>query len=350
MKLSEIAKRLNCRMDGHGDVEITGVAGLEEAGPQDLTFLSNPKYVRKLRETRASAVIVGEEVSSPDIPTLISPNPYLAFAQAIEIFYSPPAPVPGIHPTAWVADSARLGRNCSIGAHATVGHDVSIGENAVLHPGVSLYPFVEVGDDFVAHANASVREYSRIGNRVILQNNAVIGSDGFGFAPQEDGSYYKIVQSGIVVLEDDVEIGANSCIDRSTVGETRIEAGTKIDNLVQIGHGSRVGRHSVLAAQVGLAGSTKVGNHVMLGGQVGVAGHLSIGDRVVVIAQSGVGRSIEPGRRIAGSPEMDSGLWKRNYILMHRLPDLFSEVKELRRQLEEMGRGTEKERPGKGKA
>lgn len=328
MKLGEIARRLDCQLQGPEDLEIRGVAGIEEAGPDELTFVSNPKYMHWIHETRAGAIILGPDAPATSRPVLFSDNPYLAFARAIELFYRPPAPVPGIHPTAVIASTARVGEDPSIGAHVVIGEGVRLGDRAILHPHVTLYPYAEIGDDFVAHSHAVVREYCRIGHRVILQNGAVIGADGFGFAPRSDQSYYKIVQAGIVVLEDDVEVGAHSCIDRATVGETRVEAGTKIDNLVQIGHGSRVGRHSVLAAQVGLAGSTRVGNHVMLAGQVGAAGHLSIGDGVIATAQTGIARSVEPGRRISGTPEMDSALWKRNYLISLELPEL---VKTLRR-------------------
>ncbi|HRV08255.1 MAG TPA: UDP-3-O-(3-hydroxymyristoyl)glucosamine N-acyltransferase, partial [Acidobacteriota bacterium] len=267
MKLGDIARTLQCELRGPEDLEITGVAPIQEAVETELTFVANPKYYPQLSSTRAAAVILGKDAPPCDRPTLVSSNPYLAFAKAVELFYRPPRPVPGIHPTAVIADTAVIGENPSIGANVVIGDHVRIGARAVIHPNVTIYPCAEIGDDFVAHSHACVREYCRLGDRVILQNGAVVGADGFGFAPQEDGSFYKIVQAGIVILEDDVELGAHACVDRATVGETRIGRGTKIDNLVQIGHGSRVGEHNVLAAQVGLAGSTRVGNHVMLAGQ-----------------------------------------------------------------------------------
>ena len=336
MKLEEVAQKLGCELRGSSDIEITGVAGIEEAGPQELTFVSNPKYARLVKNTRAGAIILSADNAEAPIPVLISSNPYLAFALAIELFYSPPEPILGLHPTAWVAESAQLGEECSIGANAVIGENVKLGDRAVLYPNVTIYPNVEIGSDFTAHSNSSVREHCRIGSRVVLQNGAVVGADGFGFAPRDDKSYYKMVQSGIVVLEDDVEIGANACVDRATIGETRVGAGTKIDNLVQIGHGSTVGSNNVLAAQVGLAGTSEVGNNVMLGGQVGIAGHLSIGDGVIATAQTGIARSVEPGSRISGSPEMESSLWKKNYILMHRFPELVKTVKQLRREVDEL--------------
>lgn len=335
MKLGEIATRLGCELRGAADVEIHGVAGIEEAKEDELTFVANPKYLPQIRTTRAGAIILGRDAPVLSTPTLISDNPYLSFALAIELFYSTPEPIPGIHPTATIADTAVLGENYSIGAQVVISEGVRIGKNAVLHPHVTIYPYAEIGDDFTAHSHSVVREYCKIGDRVILQNGAVIGSDGFGFAPRQDGSYHKIVQSGIVVLEEDVEIGAHSCVDRATVGETRVGKGTKIDNLVQIGHGSRVGEHTVLAAQVGLAGSTRVGNQVRLGGQAGAAGHLSIGDRVVAYAQTGIGRSVEADKVIAGSPEMDASVWKRNYLLLRDFPELVRAVKNLQKEVED---------------
>jgi UDP-3-O-[3-hydroxymyristoyl] glucosamine N-acyltransferase len=331
-----MAQRLGCELKGDPGLEIRGVAGIEEADPDQITFLSNPKYVRQLETTRAGAVIVAPEVNAPGRNLLVSENPYLAFAQALELFYQPPRPEPGVHPKADVAPSAILGADCSVGPNVVIGEGVRIGSRAVLHPNVVIYPFARIGDDFVAHSGACVREHCVIGDRVILQNGAVVGSDGFGFAPRADRTYYKIVQSGIVVLEDDVELGANTCVDRATVGETRIGRGTKLDNLVQIGHGCRVGEHNVLAAQVGLAGSTRVENYVMLAGQVGAAGHLTIGEGVVATAQTGIARSVPAGARISGTPEMDSNLWKKNYLLMLEFPELVKTIRRLQKEVAEL--------------
>ena len=343
MKLAAIARHLDCELVGDGAVEILGAAGIEEAGPEDLTFLSNPKYLSKVRSCQAGAIIVSSDSPATDIPRLISENPYLSFARVIELFYRPPEVIPGIHPAATIAETARLGEDYSIGANAVIGEGAVIGDRAVLHPNVIIYPYAQIGDDFVAHSHAVVREYCRIGDRAILQNGAVIGADGFGFAPRGDGSYHKILQAGIVVLEDDVEIGAQACIDRATVGETRIGSSTKIDNLVQIGHGSQVGKDTVLAAQVGLAGSTRVGDRVMLAGQVGVAGHLTIGDDVTAIGQTGIGRSVKAGSKIAGSPEMDSSLWHRNYVILQRLPGLVRTVRSLQKELRELAGSLQRE-------
>lgn len=336
MLLREIAQKLDLELRGSGDVRIRGLAGLEEAGPEDLSFLSNPKYVTKLKNSRAGAVILSPESPETPIPSLLSDNPYLSFAYALELFYQPPETIPGIHPTAWIAESARLGEDCSIGAHVSIGEEAVIGDRAVIHPNVTIYPGAVIGDDFIAHSNSVVREFCRIGDRVILQNGAVIGADGFGFAPRADKSYYKIVQSGITVLEDDVEIGANSCVDRSTLGESRVAKGTKLDNLVQIGHGTSVGSHNVIAAQSGLAGSVKMGSYNVLAGQVGIAGHITIGDGSIFTAQTGVARSVDDNSVLSGTPEMESGLWKKNYLLMHKFPELVKTVKQLSREVEEL--------------
>ncbi len=342
MRLIEIAERLKCELRGPVDLEITGVAGIEDATESELTFVSNPKYVAKLSTTKAAAALVSAEVKAPDLPLLISENPYLDFARAIEFFYAPPLPIPGIHPTASIMETAELGEDFSIGANVVIGEGVRLGDRAVLYPNVTIYPHARIGHDFTVHSNSVVREHTRIGNGVTVQNGTIIGADGFGFAPDREGHYHKMVQSGVVVLEDEVEIGANACIDRATVGETRIEKGAKIDNLVQIGHGSRVGPDTVLAAQVGLAGSTKIGKGVRFAGQVGAAGHLEIADHVVATAQTGIARSVkEPGKIISGTPEMESRLWRKNYVLMHRFPDLVSKVKRLEKEIERL-----KSRPG----
>lgn len=346
MKLGEIARELDCELRGPVDLEIRGISGIEEASKDELTFVANPKYLSKIKHTRAGAIILASDAPSTSIPTLVSDNPYLSFARAIELFYSTPEPIPGIHPTATISESVALGENYSIGANVVIGEGVRLGDQATLYPNVTLYPHAEIGDNFIAHAGSVVREYCRIGSRVVLQNGAVVGADGFGFAPQDDGSYYKIQQAGTVILEDDVEIGANACVDRAAIGETRVGQGTKIDNLVQIGHGCRVGKHTVLAAQAGLAGTTRLGDHVRLGGQVGVAGHLTIGDRVVAIPQTGIARSVESGKVVSGSPEMDFSLWKRNYLLMLNFPNWVRRLRQMEKEIEELRRklaGTDRE-------
>ncbi|MBI3939441.1 MAG: UDP-3-O-(3-hydroxymyristoyl)glucosamine N-acyltransferase [Acidobacteria bacterium] len=337
MRLSEIARRLECELRG-GDAEISRVMGIEKAGPGDLTFIANRKYVHYLKTTRASAVILGLEVSDVKIPSLRTANPYLAFARAIEFFYRPPAPSPGIDPTAVIHSTSRIGANASIGAHVVVQQETEVGNDVTLYPNCTLYPHVRIGDGCMLHSNVVVREYVQIGKRCVIQNGAVIGGDGFGFAPVGDGTYHKIVQSGTVVLEDDVEVGANSTIDRAAVGETRIRCGAKIDNLVQIGHGSDVGENTVLAAQVGIAGSTVVGKNVMLGGQVGAAGHLRIGDRVVATAQTGIPNSVEEGKIVSGYPAIDNIDWRKASAVFPTLPQMQKRIRELEKLVAELRR------------
>lgn len=333
LKLSEIARRLDCEMVASTDVEIQRVAGIEDAGPGDLTFVSNRKYIKHIRNTRASAVILGIDIPAVSIASLRTKNPYLAFARALELFFTPLPPSPGIHPTAVVAPGAAVGANPSIGEYAVVGEGSTIGDNVVLYPHTVLYPGVRIGEGSILHSHSVVREFCELGAHVTLQNGAVVGSDGFGFAPREDGSYVKICQTGRVLVEDDVEIGANTTIDRAAVGDTIIRRGAKLDNLVQIGHAAQVGENSVLAAQVGLAGSTRLGRNVKVGGQVGLAGHLEVGDGAVITAQSGTSHDVAPGAVISGSPAMDNAVWLRATVALARLPDLLRKVRELEKEL-----------------
>lgn len=329
MQTAELARLLHAELRGNPDIEIAGVAGIEEAGPEHVTFVANPKYAALARSTRAGAILVAPDF--PDMPaaTLRLSNPYLGFARAVELFYQPPAWAPGIHPAASVHPSAKIGPNAHIGPYAAIGENVVIGADAVILPHVVIYPGVRIGDRFFAHAHAVVREHCRLGNDVVLQNGAVVGSDGFGFAKDEAGQWRKIPQSGPAILGDRVEVQANACIDRASVGATRIGDGAKIDNLVQVGHGSSVDENTLLCSQVGLAGSTHVGKNVILAGQVGVAGHCHIGDGVVAIAQAGLHGDIPAGSMVAGSPAFEHRQWLRATALFSRLPDL---VKQLQRR------------------
>ena len=327
MKLSQIAAALNVRLEGPGEVEITGLAGIEEARAGDITFVSNPKYAPAAKNTRASAVIVANDFPALSVPTLRTKNPYLAFAQAIELFYKPPQYAAGIHPSAVIHSSARLGQNASVGAYVVVYDDVQIGDNCVLLPHVVIYPGARIGHNFFAHAHAVVREHCRIGNNVILQNGAIIGADGYGFARDNAGEWHKIVQSGPAVLEDEVEVQANACVDRASIGETRIGRGVKIDNLVQVGHGSKVGSNTLLCAQAGLAGSTEVGSNAVFAGQAGSAGHCRIGDGVVVTAQSGILKDVPAGKVMSGSPAIENKQWLRSIALFNKLPELAKAVR-----------------------
>lgn len=329
MKLAQIAARLDCVLNGNGDIEITQVVGIDDAGPGHLTFVSNPKYAAKARTTRASAVIVSPEF--PEIPaaTLRHANAYLTFARAVELFYEAPQQPRGIDSSARISPSAKIGAGASIAPFVVIEDDVQIGENCTIHPFVHISRGARIGDRFKAYAHVSVREFCRIGNNVILQDGARIGTDGYGYAKQDDGSYYKIVQSGIVVLEDDVEVGANAAIDRATIGETRVRRGAKIDNLVQIGHASEVGEDTLLCAQVGLGGSSKIGRNVTLTGQVGVAGHLTVGDGVFATAQTGIPNSVEPDAVISGAPAIENKLWLKSSALFKRLPELLKRIEAL---------------------
>ncbi len=337
MKLSEVASRIHCKLQSPADVEVTGVASLEEAGPQDLTFLSNPKYYRKAQQTQAAAIIVSEGVELTGRPLLLSENPYLAFAHALELFYSTSRPTPGIHPTAIIASTASIGQNPSIGPYVVIEDHVKIGDDCVLKSFVAIYRGAQIGDRFLAHSHSVVRENVQIGHDVTLQNGVVVGGDGFGFAKQADESYYKILQTGTVVIEDGVEIQANSCIDRASVGVTRIRRGAKIDNLVQVGHGCEVGENTLLCGQVGLAGSTRVGRNVILAGQVGVAGHLTIGDRAIVSSQSGVPNDVAPGSVVSGYPAIENSLWLKCAAIYARLPEIYSTLRKIRNYLNKSG-------------
>ena len=329
MRLADIASVLGAVLDtADPDLEITGVAGIEEASAGQITFVANPKYAADVRSTKASAVIVSDDFPATPRALLRTHNPHLAFARAIDLFYKAPLYQPGVHPTAVIAPSAKIGANAHIGAYVVIDDDVELGANAVLLPHVVIYRGARIGDNFLAHAHAVVREDCLLGDHVILQNGVIVGCDGFGFA-REGERWQKITQSGPAVLEDYIEVQANSCIDRASVGETRIASGSKIDNLVQVGHGSTVGENTLLCAQVGLAGSTVVGKNVILAGQVGVAGHCRIGDGVIVTAQSGTHGDIPAGSMVSGSPAFDHKQWLRAVGVFARLTELAKAVRKL---------------------
>jgi UDP-3-O-[3-hydroxymyristoyl] glucosamine N-acyltransferase len=333
LKLRELSERLGCRLDGDGDCHVQRVAGIEQAGPGDLTFLSNPRYASALPTTRASAVILAEDGPAAPCAMLRSKNPYLAFARAVGVLAPTAAPAPGVHPLASIAPTASVGEGTSIAPFVAVDDGARLGRGVVVGPHVAIGRGAVVGDGCRLHARVSIREGCVLGQRVIVQDGAVVGSDGFAFAPRDDGSYEKIPQPGIVVVEDDVEIGANATIDRPAVGETRICAGVKIDNLVQVAHGVRVGRNTLLCAQVGIAGSASIGEGVVLAGQVGVAGHIEIGDRVSASGQSGITNSVEPGAHVAGCPAIPSREWRKSSVAFRYLPGLKKAVGNLRERL-----------------
>ena len=336
MTLLELADRLSCRLEGDGRSEIHRVTGIEQAGPGDLTFVANPRYTAALRRTRATAVILSEEAPPAPCAMLRTKDPYLAFANALSLFVDSATPDPGIDRLSAVAPDATLGVDVSVGPFVSVGRGARIGDRTVVHPHVCIGQDAVIGEDCVIHSHAAIRERVVIGNRVVIQNGAVIGSDGYGFVRRPDGTHQKIPQTALVVIEDDVEIGANTTIDRPAVGETRIRAGTKLDNLVQIGHGVTVGRNVLIAAQAGIAGSTAIGDGVTLGGQVGVAGHVEIGKNAVAAGQSGVTNSLPEGAFVTGYPAIDNREWLKSSVIFRRLPGLRKKIAELERRVADL--------------
>ncbi len=322
MKLRDIADRLGCRLEGDGDIEIARVAGLPDAGAGDLTFFANRKYAALLARTAAAAVIAADGIDGAPCAVLRTANPYLAFAGAVALFADPWRPPVGVHRFADVGDGAAIDPTASIGPFVAVGEGVRIGPRTIVHAHAAIGRGASLGADCVIHSHVSIRERVRIGDRVVIQDGAIVGSDGFGFARTGDGTHQKIPQIGGVTIEDDVEIGANAAIDRPAVGETRIGAGTKIDNLVQIAHGVTIGRNVLLAAQAGIAGSTTIEDAVTLAGQVGVAGHLTVGKGTVATAQTGIPNSVPPGSFISGYPAIDNRDWLRASAVFRRLPEL----------------------------
>ena len=322
MTLAELAQQLRCRLEGDGTIEVTRVAGIDDAGPGDVTFLANPKYLPKLKMTRASAIIVDDSVVAAPCAMLRTKEPYVAFADAVGALTPATQPPPGVSALAWVDPSAHLDDGVAVGPFVAIGKGARIGARTVLHPHVVVGDAAKIGSDCVIHAFCSIRERVQIGDRVVLQDAAVIGSDGFGFARRADGTHQKIPQVGLVVIEDDVEIGAHSAVDRPAVGETRIAAGTKIDNLVQIAHGVKVGRNALLAAQVGIAGSTTLDDAVIMAGQSGATGHVRVGKGVKVSAKSAVTKDIPAGQHVAGVPAVPVAEWRETVVLARRLPAL----------------------------
>ncbi|HEX4747977.1 MAG TPA: UDP-3-O-(3-hydroxymyristoyl)glucosamine N-acyltransferase [Bryobacteraceae bacterium] len=336
--LEQLAQALGAEVAGNLQQEIRGVSTIEAAGAGDITFLANLKYAPKVKSTKASAIIASEPVPGVEISTLVSRNPYYDFARTLEFFYRPPKPAPGIHPSAAMAPSATIGPNASIGPFVVVGENTTIGANAVLYPHAVIYPGCSIGDDFTAHSHVSVREYCRIGNRVTLHNGVVIGGDGFGFAKDNNGRQHKIVQSGITVLEDDVEIQTLTSVDRATLGETRVKRGAKIDSLCQIGHACVVGEDNIICGQTGLAGSTVLEENVIMAGQTGSAGHVTVHKNAIVWAQAGIGHDVPAGAIVSGSPAFDSREWLRATSAFTRLPDLLKTVRALERRIAELER------------
>ncbi|MDD2540737.1 MAG: UDP-3-O-(3-hydroxymyristoyl)glucosamine N-acyltransferase [Desulfuromonadaceae bacterium] len=333
--VTELAEYLGGIVHGDGNVTISSLGPLDSAGPDSLTFLANPKYASKVAETSAGAVLMAPGAERYGRTIIEVANPYLGFAKLLTLFYTKPHEAVGVLPSAIVSDTATIGEGASIYPGACIGKNVVVGERTVIYSGAVLYDNVIIGEDCTIHANTVIRERCRIGNRCIIQPGAVIGSDGFGYAP-DGSSYYRIPQIGIVVVEDDVEIGANTCIDRAAIEVTRIRRGTKLDNLVQIAHNCQIGEDCMIVSQVGISGSTKIGNHVTLAGQVGVAGHLTIGDNVVVGAQSGVPSSLPANAAYSGSPTMPHKEWLKSAMTVPRLPELKKTVSTLEKRVAEL--------------
>jgi UDP-3-O-[3-hydroxymyristoyl] glucosamine N-acyltransferase len=335
MKLSELAQLTGARVEGtNNDIEITDAAGLDEAGEGHVTFLANPRYTPRVNTTRASAIFLSEDATTERaIAILRAKDPYLAYTRALRIFYPEPKVAPTIHPAAVIDASAKIAEGVAIGACSVIGRNVNIAEGVCIHPNVTIYDDVSIGKDSVVHSGVALRERTVIGERVIIHNNSVIGCDGFGYAKDEQKRWLKIPQAGRVVIEDDVEIGAGTTIDRASVGESRIGRGSKLDNLVQIGHSCSVGEDSLLCAQVGLAGSSHIGNRVILAGQAGVAGHLKIGDDVVLTAKSATSHDIPAGKVISGIPAFDNKDWLRSTAAFRRLGEMQRKLRELERRL-----------------
>jgi UDP-3-O-[3-hydroxymyristoyl] glucosamine N-acyltransferase len=326
VRLADLATHLSCRLEGDGAIEITRVAGLDDAGPGDVTFLANPKYASRLPTTRASAVIADASVTSAPCAILRTETPYLAFANAVELLTPAPRPAPGISGLASIDPTATIGPGVSVGAFVVIGAGARIGASTAIYPHVVIGAGATIGLSCVLHAHVSIREHVDLGARVIVQDGAVVGSDGFGFARRPDGTHQKIPQVGRVVIEDDVEIGAQTAIDRPAVGETRIAAGTKIDNLVQVAHGVKIGRDSLLAAQAGIAGSSTLGDRVILAGQSGVTGHVQLGAGAIVSAKTAVTKDVPAGEQVAGVPAVPIDEWREATVLVRRLPELRAAV------------------------
>lgn len=333
MTLGELARRLECPVEGDAGIEIHRVAKIETAGPGDVTFFAASKYAAALAATKASAVIAGADATGAPCAVIRSLSPYLTFARALQVLSPERKPEPGVHTLAAVAADAAVDPSATVGAFAVIERGARVGARTVVHAHVVIGADTVIGPDCVLHAHVSIRERCVLGARVVVQNGAVIGSDGYGFAPRPDGSFEKIPQVGPVVIEDDVEIGANTTIDRPAIGETRIKSGVKIDNLVQVAHGVLIGRNSLLAAQVGIAGTTIIGDNVMFGGQAGVSGHVTIGDRVKVAAKTGIIASIAPDTSMSGYPMMETSEWRRAHVVVRKLPEMRKHLMDLEDRL-----------------
>ncbi len=331
MRLAELAEQTNAQLEGDGEVEINGAAGLDEATPGHVTFLANPRYTPRVQTTRASAIYLAEDVATGrnDIVVLRARDPYLAYTRALRLFHPETEFDSFVHPAAVIDPTARVAARVWIGANVVVGRNAEIADGVCLYPNVTIYDDVHIGADSIIHSGVALRAGTQIGARVRIHNNAVVGSDGFGYAKDEQGRWLKIPQTGRVVVEDDVEIGAGTTIDCASVGETRIRRGAKLDNLVQVGHSCTIGEDALICAQVGLAGSSRIGRRVILAGQAGVAGHLTVGDDAVITAKSATSHNVPPGKVISGIPGFDNREWLRSIAAFRRLGEMQRSLRRL---------------------
>ena len=343
-RLGQLADQVNGTIVGNAEILITAVAGIEDAREGELTFLANPKYRSKLEQTKASAVIVAPDVDMPGVTLLKVANPYLAFAQILSMFTQKCHPPVGIDESCRMGEQVEIGEGCAIGPHVSIGNHVTIGERTIIYPGVVIGETVSIGSDCILYPNVSLLQEVTLGNRVIVHSGTVIGSDGFGFAPAGE-DYYKIPQVGTVVIDDDVEIGANVSIDRATLGETHIHKGVKIDNLVQIAHNVVIGENSIVVSQVGISGSTQIGKHVTLAGQVGLVGHIQIGDNVMIGAKSGVSKSVPEGTMLSGYPAVEHRLWRKSQVALLKLPEALKTIRSLEKRIQAFEQQLEKLQP-----
>ena len=328
MKLKELASKLGLELRGDGNVEIYAPAPVEAAGPGTIIFVSAAKYLPALQSNVSAAITTADLASEAKCATLISRNPYADFARVLELFFPPYRPSAGIDPRASIAADAKIGENASVGASTVIGAGVTIGRDAVIHPNVTIYPNVRIGDRFTAHSGVSIREGTVIGNRVTILNGAVIGADGFGFV-EENGDLIKIPQVGIVNIEDDVEIGANSTVDRAMMGATVIHRGVKLDDQVHIGHNCDIGEFSRLSGHTGISGSVRMGKWCLFGGQVGCADHVTIGDRVMVVAKAGIHNDLEDEAIVSGIPAIEVRRFRRYAVALPRMPEIIRRVRAL---------------------
>jgi UDP-3-O-[3-hydroxymyristoyl] glucosamine N-acyltransferase len=330
--LSQIAHRVKGELHGRGDLRITDAAPFETATAEQITYAASPKFLKRLEDTRAGAVLVSEECHAGHKPIIRVANPQLAFAQILEWFYPRPAPPPGKHASACIGAQFQCGQDVHIGPYVAIGDGVKLGNRVTIHSHVHIAGNVQIGNEVEIFPNVTILERCQIGNRVTIQAGSVIGADGFGYAPDSD-RYHKIPHTGIVQIDDDVEIGACNTIDRATFGKTWIQRGVKTDNLVHIAHNVSVGEDTVLVAQVGVAGSVTIGRHAILAGQAGVAGHIEIGDNAIIGPQAGIAKSVAKGLVVSGSPEMPHQLWLRVQRIIPQLPQMKKKISALEKRL-----------------